>query len=708
MQKTTYSTTVGEKELTVELNDLAENASGSALVRYGDSVVLATVTMSKEDKGTPFFPLTVDYEEKFYAAGQILGSRFIRREGRPSDEATLSARMIDRTIRPLFDHRIRRDVQVVLTVLSIAEDDPDIPGILATSLALGISDIPWDGPVSAVRIGKHHELQELKINPTYEFRHADESEFDLVICGQEQTVNMIEAGANEATESDLLRATELAQSEIDKLQKWQRDIINKAGRSKTELTLPEPTPEMIKLFEEQIEPELDKFVFTGQPGKEGIGELEKKWHQAVEAAEIEDPDNMTDWLFEDRVDKAVHRAAIEKNKRPDGREIGELRPLYAQAGDLSPILHGAGIFYRGGTHILSVLTLGGPGDAQLLDGVEVQNHHKRFMHHYNFPPFSVGETGRIGMNRRSVGHGALAEKALSAVIPPKSEFPYTIRIVSEALSSNGSTSMGAVCGSTLALMDGGVPIKRPVAGIAMGLMQDLEDKERYVVLTDIQGPEDHYGDMDLKVAGTSKGVTAIQMDTKLTGVKFDIIKQAIDQSRAARDKILNTIEQEIPEPRTELSSNAPEILYLQIDPNDIGLVIGPGGKTVNEIKDATGADIDIEEDGGVYITAPKQGGGAQAKQAIEALVKKYEAGEEYTGTVTRIMDFGAFVRIGPNTEGLVHISEIAPWRVDKVTDILKEGDEVPVVIKEIDEKNRINLSIKARDKEFADRALNKK
>ncbi len=700
MQKKSFSTEIEGKELHVEFNDLAENADGSVLIKLGDTTVLVTAVMSKEESSMPFFPLTVDYEEKFYAAGVILGSRFMRREGRPSDEAILSARMIDRTIRPLFDQRVRNEIQIVITVLSIGEDDPDILSILGTSLALATSDIPWNGPVSAVRIGKKLEDGSILVNPTYPEREEVSSNLDMVICGKEDGVTMLEAGAYEVSENDISLALDKGRLVLQKLQDFQKKIVQEMGKDKRTVHITEVSEEVKELFSKEIEPKMAPFVFSKTPGKDKITELKNMWKTVLKDNEIQEIDLAKEY-FEQKVDEMIHIGAIEEDKRADGRKIDEVRPLYAQAGGISNILHGSGIFYRGGTHILSALTLGGPSDAQIVDGIEVRNNSKRFMHHYNFPPFSVGETGRMGgMNRRMIGHGALAEKAMIPVIPTKEDFPYTIRIVSEALASNGSTSMGSICGSTLALMDAGVPIKAPVAGIAMGLVVDQKDSNKYKILTDIQGPEDHYGDMDCKVAGTRKGITAVQMDTKLEQISFEAIKETVEKAKAARLQILDVIEQEIVEPRKEVSPNAPSIIILSINPKDIGTVIGPGGKTINGIKDVTGADIDIEDDGSIYITAPNQEKGQLTKTAIEELVRKYEKGDEIEGEVVRIVDFGAFVKIGPNTDGLVHVSEIASFRVEKVEDYLKVGDRVPVVVKEVDEKGRISLSIKQRDPDF--------
>lgn len=702
MKKEKFTTKIAEKELVVEFTDLAEQATGSVLVSYGNTTVLATVTMSKEPVKLNYFPLIVDYEEKFYAAGQILGSRFMRREGRPSDDAILSARLIDRTIRPLFDQNIRNEIQVVITVLSIAEDDPDILAILATSIALGTSKIPWDGPVSAVRVGKNSEKGLYKINPEYNFRADKKTELDLVVCGKDDKITMLEAEANEVSEDDFIEAIKTAEKEIEKIQIFQNEIIEKKKVEKEVLNTVTVTEEMKDLFSKNIEHKLKDVVFTGTLGKSDTANLKKEWKDIVQE-QMEEELPTADIIFEDRLNDLIHKEALDNKKRQDGRSIDEIRPLFAKAGELSKVLHGSGIFYRGGTHVLSVLTLGGPQDTLLIDQIESRDVQKRFMHHYNFPPFSVGETGRVGgFNRRMIGHGALAEKALKAIIPSKADFPYTIRLVSEALSSNGSTSMASVCGSTLALMDGGVPIKTPVAGIAMGLMTD-EKTSKHVVLTDIQGPEDHYGDMDFKITGSRKGITAVQMDTKLKGVSTSIIEEAVSGGKKAVSKILDVIEGEIKEPRPSISPNAPHILTTKIKKEQIGLVIGPGGKTINEIREVTGVEIDIEEDGTVYITSPKQEGAERALKTIENLTHEYKKGETFTGEVVKILEFGAFVRIGPGTDGLLHISEISPYRVEKVEDFLSIGDKVPIIIKDIDDKERLKLSIKEIDPEFAEK-----
>ncbi|MEK7609923.1 MAG: polyribonucleotide nucleotidyltransferase [Patescibacteria group bacterium] len=710
MNKKEYSLEVGGKTLTAEFNDLADQANGSVMVRYGNTTVLATAVMGNLKDGD-FFPLTVDYEERFYATGKILGSRFVRREGRPSTEAILSGRIVDRTIRPLFNQKTRNEVQVILTTISIDQDDPDVVSVIAASLALGVSDIPWNGPASAIRICKNGRWL---INPDFAAREEVGVVLEMVICGKDGMINMIEVGSKEVGEDVLNEGLTKGSEEIEKIQAWQKKIVKEIGKKKVEIVLPEPTPGTKELFDAEIAPKLAKYVMSNKPGHEGISEINKVWSELFIEKMPEGNPAMAQEILEEAINDLLHEQAIRHDKRADGRGMDEIRPLFAQAGGISSILHGTGIFFRGGTHILSALTLGSPGDAQVVDGLIVQEK-KRFMHHYNFPPFSTGETGRVGnTNRRMIGHGALAEKALIAIIPDKDKFPYTIRLVSEAMASNGSTSMGSVCGSTLALMDGGVPIKAPVAGIASGLMmQEIPEsrprkseaevyprKFEYKILTDIQGPEDHHGDMDFKVAGTRSGITAVQMDVKVGGIPLKVLAEAFEKAKSARFKILDVIEKEIPVPRAKISPNAPEIIVIKIKPDQIGLVIGSGGKTINEIRDVTHVDdITIEEDGSIFITG-KNETAAKAKEIIFNMTREYLPGERFDGEVVRLMDFGVFVKIGPNAEGLVHVSEIAPFRVERVETYLKEGDKVPVMVKEIDEKGRINLSIKAANPDF--------
>jgi polyribonucleotide nucleotidyltransferase len=707
MQSKSFSTEIGGKTLTAEFNDWADQANGSVLVRYGNSAVLATAVMGSKESTLDYFPLSVEYEEKFYAAGAILGSRFMRREGRPSDEAVLSGRIVDRTIRPLFPKGLKRDVQVILSVLAIEDYDTDVLAVIAASLALSTSNIPWNGPVSAVRLGLEEGTPDYIVYPTYRQRDEDlppKARMDLTACGKDGLINMIEVGAREVSEEVLEQALARASVEIEKIQAWQKSIIAERAVEKFAFVPPfEDDGRLAPVFEEVIMSLI--MAKNGLFEKEDLGTFKKEWlaHAAAQFPDIEA--GKLDTYFEHRMDTYVHDFAIKEGKRVDGRAFDEIRPLYAKAGGISPMIHGTGLFYRGATHVLGALTLGGPEAAQIIDTIEMRDGKKRFMLHYNFPPFSVGETGRMGgMNRRMIGHGALAEKALRAVIPHKEQFPYTIRIVCESLASNGSTSMASVCAGTLALMDAGVPIQKPVAGIAMGMMSDAK-QQVYKVLTDIQGPEDHHGDMDFKVAGTDSGVTAVQMDVKVEGVPLAVLSEAFAQARKARLQILAVIEKEIAAPRANISPRAPEILTMRVKPDQIGLVIGGGGKTINGIREITGVDdITIEDDGSVFITG--KGGTAQkAKEMIESIVKEYKPGEIYDGEVTRLMDFGAFVRVGPgkDAEGLVHVSEVAPFRIDKISQAVSVGDKVRVMIKEIDEKGRINLSIKAADPEFAAR-----
>lgn len=697
MQSKRYELEINGSKIEAEFNDLAENAHGSVMLRMGDTLVLATAVMSKGDKDLEYFPLSVEYEERFYASGQILGSRFIRREGRPSDEAILSGRIVDRTIRPLFDSNLRKEVQVVITILSLDEYDPDVLGVVAASLALGTSKIPWNGPVSSVRIGKIKGQDKFLVNPSYKEREDENYEFDLIACGKDGTINMIEVGGKEVPEEILMQAMAKAVEEIERIQKFQQQIIKEIGKEKAKIEKKELEEDLKNAFETQVIAKIEEVM--GEAGKQKIYALEESWFKFLDE-NLKDADRrMAKNLFHEAINDLIHKKAIDEGVRFDGRGFDDLRDLYAKAGGISKILHGSGIFYRGGTHIFSAITLGAPGDSQVIDGMETQVN-KRFMHHYNFPPFSGGEVGRIGVtNRRMVGHGALAEKALIPILPNKDNFPYTIRIVSEALSSNGSTSMGSVCASTLALMDAGVPISKPVAGIASGLMMK---GEKYKVLTDIQGPEDEHGDMDFKVAGTRDGVTAVQMDVKVDGIPLPVLKEAFEKARLARLQILDCIEKEISEPRKDLSPKAPRILSIKIRPDQIGMVIGTGGKVINEIKDKTLVEIDIEEDGTVFITGESVGAN-KAKELIEEIVREYKAGDRFVGEVIRVADFGAIVKLGKNSDGLVHISEIAPFRIEKVDEYLKPGMKVPVIIKGIDEKGRLKLSIKDADPNFVDK-----
>lgn len=697
MQKKIFTTEFGGKTLTAEFNDLTPHTNGSVMMHYGETVILVTAVMDKNDADLSYFPLSVEFEEKFYAAGQILGSRFVRREGRPSDEAVLSARIVDRTIRPLFPSFLKRGVQVVVTVLAIGEDDPDVLAVIGASLALGVSDIPWAGPVGAVRIAQNSAGETL-INPVYQDRESKELPLEIFACGKDHHINMIETAAYEVSEAEVLSTLETAASIHDQLVAFQNNIITELGKPKADIKATTLPPELLTFFNENFSTKLFQTLFSNQAGKDHIYQIHDEFVAAASEQFSESLNKkILSQFFHDQIDLELHKGAVLENKRADGRQMDEVRELYAEAGGISPVLHGSGIFYRGGTRIFSALTLGGPEAAQILDTMEERDQKKRFMHHYNFPPFSVGETGRVGgFNRRMIGHGALAEKALIPIIPDTADFPYTIRLVSETMSSNGSSSMGSVCASTLALMDGGVPIKRPVAGIASGVMF-FDNK--YALLTDIQGPEDEFGDMDFKVAGTTEGITAIQMDVKVGGIPLPVLADALNKAKQARLEILAIINEAISTPRANISPRAPEIVTLQILPEQIGLVIGGGGKTINKIKDESGVEeISIEDDGLVFITG-KNGTAEKAAEKIRALTKRYEVGERTTATIISLTNFGAFAKLDAFNEGLIHISEVAPFRIETLEGVLKIGEEVPVVVSRV-EQGKIGLSIKQADPDF--------
>lgn len=691
MKSEKFSMEIAGRELTAEFSNLTEQANGSVLVRYGDTVVLATAVMSKNERlGLNFFPLSVDYEEKFYAAGQILGSRFVRREARPSEDAILINRVIDRSVRPLFDKNIKNDVQVIAVALSIDENnDPDIPAVIAASLALATSDIPWNGPISSCRIG--YKNGEFIINPTYKERET--LDFETLVCGKDGKINMIEAEANETSEEYIINGFEKAITEIEKINEWQKDIIEKKGKEKIVIKTKEVPTKFYSLFgNNNIEKQLEDAIYLQdkQTRNLRLGEIKKEWLELVNTDFEGQFLTEADDLYEKKIDEIVHYNILKNEKRPDLRKLTEIRKLYAETSVL-PRTHGSALFFRGETHTLSVATLGAPGDELLIQGMETRTK-KYFMHHYNFPPYSVGETGPMrGPGRREIGHGALAEKALRPIIPEKSEFPYTIRVVSETLSSNGSSSMAAVCASCLALMDAGAPIKNKVAGIAMGLM--MEDEKNYKVLTDIQGPEDHHGDMDFKVAGTDKGLTAIQMDVKIEGVTIEILEKTLTDAKAARIKILEVMDAELKLPRPELSKYAPKIVSFSIPPERIGEVIGSGGKNINAIIDKTGVKIDIEDDGTIYVSGENLEAVKEAEGIIKEIVREFKTGEKVKGKVVKIFEFGAMVSISPKQDGLIHISKLAPYRVNTVKDIVNIGDSVEVEVIEIDEQGRINLKL---------------
>ncbi len=702
MKSQEFEVEIGGKKVTAVFSDLAEQANGSVILKSGGTVVMATAVISRDGKSNPgFFNLTVEYLEKFYAAGKILGSQFTRREGRPSDQAILSARVIDRTIRPLFDHRIKNAVQVIITVIAVGTEDPKTLGINAASIALHTSNIPWGGPVGAVHISSTNDAPNLAVNNYLKQGNDPVYSLDLMVCGKDKTINMIEAMSFEFEEGVMGSAFDLAIEEITKWENFQKTLREKLGKEKLVFHTEETTEEIKKLFNGLIVPILDKGLFSKTESKKTINEAEHEWKKFVDEkyADNEGLKFVAEDYIETYIDKALHDAALEKDMRPDMRGMDEVRALSGVAGGISDVLHGSGIFYRGETHVMSILTLAGPDAMHTIDGIEFDAK-KRFMHHYNFPPYSAGETGRVGgINRREMGHGFLAEKALIPVLPDKISFPYTIRVVSESTASNGSTSQASICAATIALMDGGVPIKAPVAGISIGVMMDANDSTKYKLITDIQGPEDHYGDMDFKVAGTAKGITAIQLDIKVDGVPAQVLKDALVAAKKARLGILDAIKGVISEPRKDISPNAPKIVVTKINKEKIGMVIGPGGKNINAIREQTGTEITIEEDGTVFITG-KGEGADKAKAIIDEMTHEWKPGEMLKGEVVKIVDFGAFVRFGGSTEGLVHVSEMAPFRVANVNDILKEGEIVPIKILKVDEKGKISLSIKEADNKF--------
>ncbi len=696
MEHKKWSLQIGGRILEVETGLLAGQANGSVTVRYGDTVVLATATMSKgASKISGYFPLMVDFEERYYAAGKIKGSRFIKREGRPSDGAILSGRIVDRTIRPLFNGRMRNEVQVIVTVLSYdGENDPDTISVIAASAALTLSDIPWNGPVAAVKVGKTNG--EFVLNPVN--GEAEESPLDLLISGTKDKINMLEAGAKEVPEEEIINAFAFGQEAIRKITEFIENIAKEAGKEKSEPALLQGTSEFeTKIKEIALSEGLAEALYD--PSKQVIAEKTKAIREKISehiktnfTEDLSRLEEIAEQVFEETSDEIVHKNILEKEQRPDGRKLDEIRKITCQVG-LLPRTHGSALFTRGETQALTVTTLGSPGDQQIIDTMEVDTK-KRYIHHYNFPPYSVGEVRPMrGPGRREIGHGALAEKALVPVIPSKEEFPYTILLVSEILASNGSSSMASTCGSTLSLMDAGVHIKRPVSGIAMGIIVGQDGK--FKVLTDIQGAEDHYGDMDFKAAGTELGITALQMDVKVDGVTLDMLRAVLTQSHQNRLEIMQKMLATIPTPRTEMSQYAPRIITMKINPDKIRNVIGTGGKIINEIIDETGVQIDIEDDGSIFITSPDATSAEKARQWIDNLTHEVKAGELFNARVTRIMNFGAFAEILPGQEGLIHISEIADKRVEKVEDYLKIGDVVPVKVKEIDSQGRINLSIKA-------------
>ena len=697
-----FSTEIAGRQLVVETGLLAQQAGGSVTVQYGDTMVLATATMSsKKISGIDYFPLMVDYEEKYYAAGKIKGSRFIKREGRPSDDAILTARLIDRTIRPLFDERMRNEVQVIVTVLSVdQENDPDVVSIIAASLALGISNIPWNGPVAGIRIGKNGNG--LEINPPKETYHT--SSLDLVVSGTEEKINMIEAGANEVPEEEMAEAIKKAFEEIQKINAFEKKVIQEIGKEKTQIEFIEPDESYKKgIISFLNNEELEKAFYLKEKKEreEKMSSIKDKMKEYLEdkftdKEELIKREMEADLIFENYLNETLHRKVLENDERPDGRKLDEIRNIDCQTG-LLPRTHGSGLFTRGDTQALTVVTLGAPGAEQIIDTMETDEK-KRYIHHYNFPPYSVGEVRFLkGPGRREIGHGALAEKALVPVIPSKEDFPYTILLVSEILGSNGSSSMASTCGSTLALMHAGVPIKKPVSGIAMGII--IGKNGEYKVLSDIQGPEDHWGDMDFKIAGTEDGITAMQLDVKIDGITPEMVEKVFKQAYKNRVFILGKIAEAIKKPNENLSPFAPRIITIKINPDKIRDVIGPGGKVINEIIDETGVEIDIEDDGNVFITAKDEQSGQKAREWVENLTREVKVGEIFQGKIVKIMDFGAFTELLPGQDGLIHISEISDKRVEKVGDHLKVGQIVPVKVKAIDAQGKISLTMKNLEKE---------
>lgn len=686
----TFDFDLAGRKLTLEFGKMAKQAQGSVLVRYGDSAVLSAVTVSKEPKDLDFFPLTVNYEERLYAVGKIPGG-FIKREGRPSEKAILASRLIDRPIRPLFPEGFRNDVQVVNTVLSVDQDcSTEVAAMIGTSAALCVSEIPFDGPIAGVIVGRVDG--KFVINPTV--AESEKSDIHLVVAGTHKAINMVEAGAKEVPEEVMLEAIMYGHSVIQQIVEFQNRIVAEIGKPKMEVILHQVDEEIDRAVREYAEAKL----------REAIRIEEKQARaDAIEAVNAEtkahfaeiypEQEAMIGEVLYNIVKEGVRHLITHEKIRPDGRALNEIRPISSEVSVLART-HGSGLFTRGQTQALSVCTLGPLGDVQILDGLGLEES-KRFMHHYNFPPYSVGEARPLRPpGRREIGHGALGERAIEPIIPSEADFPYTIRLVSEVIESNGSTSQASICASVLALMDAGVPIKAPVAGIAMGLIMS-EDEQNFSILTDIQGMEDHLGDMDFKVAGTAKGVTALQMDIKIAGINREILDQALKQAKEGRMFILERMLETIPEPRKELSPYAPKILTLTINPDKIRDVIGPQGRVINKIIEETGVKIDIEQDGRVFIASVNHEANLRAKQIIEDLVREVAVGQTYLGTVKRIEKYGAFIELFAGKEGLCHISQLAEERVAKTEDVVAIGDKIMVKVTEIDDQGRVNLSRKA-------------
>ncbi|MCC7448431.1 MAG: polyribonucleotide nucleotidyltransferase, partial [Anaerolineae bacterium] len=688
-----FTARLGNKDVIIETGKLAEQAGGAVTVRMGDTVILATATMSGTVRtGIDFFPLSVEYEERLYAAGRIPGS-FFRREGRPTEQAILTARLTDRPIRPLFPKDLRNEVQVILTALSHDQEHPvDMLGIIGASAALTISNIPWEGPIGGVRIGMVNG--ELVVNPS--IPEMTDSVLDLRVAGTKDAIIMVECGAEEVDEETMVRALRLAQESMQDVIRIQQEMRNHLGKPKAEYVPAKSNADLAARIRERVESQVANIVATRTDRDEREAELGDL--REVVLAEYEGAEDAGTFSaeqitasYEDVIAAEVRRRVLTEGIRADGRTPTQIRPLSAEVG-LIPRVHGSGMFQRGQTQVMSIVTLGTPSDVQQLDGLDPAET-KRYMHHYNMPPFASGEATPLrGPKRREIGHGALAETALRSMIPPEDEFPYTIRVVSEVLSSNGSTSMASVCASTLSLMDAGVPIKRPVGGIAMGL---ISDGDKYVVLTDIQGLEDHIGDMDFKVAGTDKGITALQMDIKIKGISDAIMAQALAQAREARMQILDVMLKAIPEPRQNLSPYAPRMTIIKIDPEKIGSIIGPGGKTIRSLQDKYSVKIDIEEDGTVFISAADGPSADRAVESIMGMTEEAEIGRIYTGRVSRVEPYGAFVEFLPGKDGLVHISQLSDHRIERIEDEVQVGDELMVMVIDIDPAGKVRLSRQA-------------
>ncbi len=700
--KKEYSLPFFGRDITITVSDLAGQANASVIGQYGDTTVLVTTVMGKEDRAIDFFPLTVDYEERFYAAGKIMGSRFVRREGKPSLEGVLSGRLIDRTIRPLFNERLRRDVQVVVTVLSYDEqNDPDFIALLTASTALSISDIPWAGPVAGVRVA--YNGAEIVMNPTLSQTQellVKKGTGEAFFAGVSDKINMIELEGREIPEAKVQNIFEEAQKQIAQLVAFQQTIVKELGKPKTEVALVQDDVTITTAVRSFTYDKLQTAIYApdGATRDVQMKELRVGLYEHLAGLGIDDTAT-AERVLEQVINEVVHINIIEKEKRPDGRKVDEIRPLYAEVGLLKR-LHGSAVFFRGQTQSLAVTTLAAPGAEQIVETIE-NTSKRRFMLHYNFPPYATGEVGRLGTpGRREMGHGALAEKALRAMIPAKEVFPYTIRVVSEIVSSNGSSSMASVCAATLSLMDAGVPIEKPVAGIALGLAthqgyNPASTATEFKVFTDLQGFEDYYGDMDLKIAGTRDGLTAIQMDLKIEGITPEIFAEGVRQAHDARMKILDVIQAAIPAPRKELSPFAPVISILQINPDQIGLVIGAGGKMINGIIEQYGLEtIDIDDDGSVFVAGPDRAKVDAAVAYIKNLTKEFVVGEVVTGEVIKLLDFGAIVDLGGGKDGMVHISEVKNGFVDKITDVLKLHQTVTAKVVKVEE-GKIGLSIKA-------------